>query len=158
DSIEAELILFIPKLWHRPGQAAELERHQPNTELINQILYILKSSCLIEPQEIPAWIGKHSMQIDGEEIENLKECMSMFNGILWLPKKKMLQHTPEFFCVNGADYSFYPEGAEHPTGYPKKFLAYLKGLWPAEKESIDCVQEIFGICTTDENKYHKGFL
>jgi putative DNA primase/helicase len=151
DSLKSELYKFIPTLWRRvkDGKGAGLlEPHQPGTDLVHQIIEALKAKVNLELESVPAWIGG-GISLAGD----IKEYLSMFNGILHLPTKTMHPHTPQLFTLSGVDYSYGPERLGR-----SRWLTLLREYYEDDRESIDCIQEIFGLCLTDEVKYQKGFI
>ena len=65
------------------------------------------------------------------------------NGLLHLPTRTLLGHTPSFFGVNAVDYRY-----DTPTGTPVEWLRFLKSLWPNDSDSIATLQELFGLLLT----------
>src|SRR4029077_2663712 len=41
---------------------------------------------------------------------------------------------------------------------PMEWLKFLGELWPDDRESIDTLQEIFGLCLTADTRHQKAFL
>ena len=146
-SVRSELYEFVPKLWHNVGKDT-IERIQPTTELLNQIIDALQCRILIEPDQVPCWLEDSS-----QPIEPLEEFISCKNGILHLPTKELRAGSPAFFTLSAIDYNYQP-GAERTY-----WIAYLDSLWE-DKETKILVQEIFGLCLSDipNRTYQKGFI
>ena len=94
----------------------------------------------------PAWLD------DGKN-PPAAEVIACSNVLLHLPTRDTRAHTPDFFTLNALGFAY---DAEAPT--PKKWLAFLKSIWPDDDDAIDTLQEMFGLCLTGETKYQKAFL
>jgi putative DNA primase/helicase len=75
------------------------------------------------------------------------------NGLLHLPTRKLLPHTPLFFIHNALDFAY-----EATAPVPGQWIEFLSQLWPNDPESIETLQEIFGLCLTADTRQQKAFL
>jgi putative DNA primase/helicase len=73
------------------------------------------------------------------------------NGLLHLPSGELYPPTPHFFGLNSTDVTFDPPE-------PAEWLRFLHELWPDGKESIDALQEWFGLCLGVDTRHHKILL
>ena len=94
----------------------------------------------------PAWLD------DGPNPEALT-ILSCANGLLHLPKRTLLPHTPNFFSVNAVDYRYETLGQE-----PVVWLGFLRSIWGDDQELIDTLQELFGLLLTHDTSQQKMFL
>ena len=94
----------------------------------------------------PAWLGDATHP-------PARDLVSCTNGLLHLPTRKLLVHSPAFFTLNALDFS-YDENATEPA----EWLKFLKELWPSDKQSIEMLQEMFGLALTGDTSYQKAFL
>ena len=94
----------------------------------------------------PAWLD------DGPNPEAVA-ILSCANGLLHLPKRTLLPHTPNFFSVNAVDYRYETLGQE-----PVVWLGFLRSIWGDDQESIDTLQELFGLLLTHDTSQQKMFL
>jgi len=150
DSLRADIYLFLPKLWIKPQGAKTkdtLEKIQASTDLVYQVTEALKARINLEIEAVPAWIG------GDYPYGNIKEALSCRNGILHIQTKELHTHSPLFFTFNSVGYIYEANSAK-----PKKWLKYLEALFPTSLQTINCIQEIFGLCLTEETKYQKGFI
>src|SRR5205823_3813743 len=92
----------------------------------------------------PAWLTAGA----GPPVEEIAVCA---NGLLHLPARTLLPHTPAFFSHNALDFAYDQKAAE-----PKQFLAFLSDLWPDDKEAICALQEFFGYCLTGDTSQQKA--
>jgi len=77
----------------------------------------------------------------------------MQNGLLHLPTRTVLPHTPRFFAHNALAFPFLAEAPE-PVGW----LDFLGQLWPDDHASIATLQELFGYVIGGDTCQQKMFL
>jgi hypothetical protein len=75
------------------------------------------------------------------------------HGILHLGSRGLHPHSPRFFTHTAVDFDFEPDALA-----PPRWLEFLGQLWGDDTESIDTLQEIFGLMLTAETRYQKAFL
>jgi putative DNA primase/helicase len=81
------------------------------------------------------------------------EILSCKNGLLHMPTRRLLPHTPLFRNTYALDYDF---DANAPD--PPQWLAFLEQLWPHDAEAIESLQEMFGYLLTCDTSHQKIFL
>jgi putative DNA primase/helicase len=81
------------------------------------------------------------------------EMLSLRNGLLHLPTKLPVGHSPAFFTYNVLPFDFDPNPPK-----PEKWLEFLSQLWPDDPASIATLQEFFGLCLTDITKFQKALM
>jgi putative DNA primase/helicase len=96
----------------------------------------------IEP---PTWLN----DAGGTPAHELLACA---NGLLHLPTRMLLPHTPSYFNHNALDFAYDPDAPE-----PRQWLEFLHQLWPKDDEAIETLQEIFGLCLTPDTSHQKAF-
>jgi putative DNA primase/helicase len=94
----------------------------------------------------PAWLD-HVPDIPPYEI------VACTNGLLHLPTLDLIPHTPAFYTHNAVAFAYERDAPE-----PHHWLAFLNQLWPNDPDSIETLQEIFGLSLTPDTSYQKGFL
>ncbi|MFH1919442.1 MAG: phage/plasmid primase, P4 family [Planctomycetota bacterium] len=119
------------------------------SDIIDQLRAQSMLSYDIEP---PAWLGKPPRPWEPVDILATK------TGLVHLPslvdgKKHLLPATPRYFSPAALDYGFAIDAPE-PSGW----LAFLDSLWPDDPESIDCLQEWFGLCLTPDTSHQKTLM
>lgn len=179
---EAELILEstkqdqLPRLqfwrgtfhWWKAGGYRELPRAEIRAKVIQQLnrsYYKLSASVVnnvldqLQAQAIlpfdvdpPAWLGSHPENWEPREI------MSTRSGLVHLPslvggREYLIPPTPKFFTPIALNYAF---DAEAPR--PSAWLEFLDQLWGDDTESIDTLQEWFGLCLVADTSYQKILL
>ncbi len=94
----------------------------------------------------PAWLhgGDHPAAAD---------IIACANGLLHLPTGEIQAHSPAFFTLNALDFDYQPDAPE-----PAEWLKFLRILWPDDQESIDTLQEWFGLTLTADTRHQKALL
>jgi putative DNA primase/helicase len=95
---------------------------------------------------VPTWFGN-------KEFPDPSDIISCRNGLLSLTTGKVFPHTPEFFNLNALAFDF-DAGAPEPV----RWLLFLRELFGEDKDSIECLQEIFGYLLTSATDQQKIFL
>jgi putative DNA primase/helicase len=75
------------------------------------------------------------------------------NGLLHLPSGELHPATPDFFGLHATDVAFDRSAPE-----PAEWLAFLRERWPGVAESIDALQEWFGLCLSVDTSHQKIML
>jgi putative DNA primase/helicase len=94
----------------------------------------------------PAWLDT----VDRPAAADLLACT---NGLLHLPTRTLHPHTPAFFGLNAVDYAYDETDRE-----PAAWLGFLASLWGDDQQSIDTLQELFGLTLTADTSHQKAFL
>jgi len=94
----------------------------------------------------PAWL-------DTAEHPPAHEIIVCTNGLLHLPSRKILRHTPGFFSFNALDFAYDADASP-----PDQWLDFLNTLWPDDPQSVDGLGEMFGLLLTGETRHQKAFL
>ena len=74
------------------------------------------------------------------------------NGLLDLEKRKLLDHTPEFFCTYCLDLEYKPD-----VPVPARWLTFLSEVYTGRQHLIDALQEAFGYIISGDRSLEKGF-
>lgn len=120
----------------------------PKRSHVSEVIGALESvSFLGESLNPPLWLGDNVPDLPAAEI------IACENGLLHLPTKSLLPHSPLFFTHTALDYAFDPVAPE-----PTQWLKFLAELWPGDQTSIDTLQEIFGYCLVADNSHQKAFM
>lgn len=81
------------------------------------------------------------------------ELIACANGLLHFPKRALLSHSPAFFTLNALPFDYDPT-APAPAGW----LTFLDQLWSKDQDTINTLQEIFGLLLTGDTRHEKAFL
>lgn len=82
------------------------------------------------------------------------EMIAFRNGLLHLPSKAWCSADSRFFCRSALPFHY----TEAPTMGMGRWLGFLDDLWADDQESINTLQEIFGLCLTRRTSLQKAFL
>jgi putative DNA primase/helicase len=120
----------------------------PKRNAVGDVIEALRGTAQL-PGSIraPAWLG------DGTDRPTAVEMLSCKNGLLHLPTRALLAHTPQFFSPIALNYAYDPDAPE-----PSQWLKFLASVWPDDPELITVLQELFGLLLTSETKHQKIFL
>jgi putative DNA primase/helicase len=58
-----------------------------------------------------------------------------------------------FFSLNALPFDYNPDAPA-----PAEWLTFLKQLWPEDRDTINTLQEIFGLSLTGDTRHQKAFL
>ena len=132
----------------RPGPNGTTEPFRPNATAVNNVLDALRAAAHLDGAIAPpAWIDPASGSPPPAEI------IAVANGLLHVGTRRLLPHTPAFFCTNALPFPWLPHAPE-----PVEFLRFLREVWPDDDEQVDTLQEMFGYLVSNETRQQKGFL
>lgn len=81
------------------------------------------------------------------------ELVACYNGLVYVPTRTLIRHTPMFYTHHAISFSFDPEAPE-----PTRWLNFLRALWGDDAESIETLQEMFGYMVSGDTSLQKMFL
>lgn len=150
--VRAVCWLFLGDARRRAEQGATAP-FNPKTDSVSNLIAALAALChLPEPVCPPSWLGDPEA---GEERPPPAELVACRNGLLHLPTRRLLPHTPAFFNTQALDYDYQPDAPP-----PAEWQKFLASLWPKpeDQSSIDTLQEIFGLLLSPDTSHEKVFL
>jgi putative DNA primase/helicase len=119
----------------------------PNkTKVANVLEALAAASQLSGTIRTPAWL-------DDAERPTAADILACTNGLLHLPSRKLHPHNPMFFGLNAVDYAY-----DETVKAPDTWLGFLDSLWGTDQESIETLQELFGLLLTADTSRQKVFL
>jgi P4 family phage/plasmid primase-like protien len=142
-------------IWHELNGAEKVlkggkrARFEPKMSDVNGMVDALKVAVNLPTSEetaMPGWFGPR--RPDGD----LRELVVCKNGVLHMPTRGLLHHTPRFWSPNALDIAY-----DHKAKAPR-FKQFLEEIWPGDKNAQQCLLEMFGLCLTDVTKYQKLFM
>ncbi|MCP6318677.1 hypothetical protein NL491_27410, partial [Klebsiella pneumoniae] len=80
------------------------------------------------------------------------EVVSLSDGLLHIPTRELLPHSPGFFSVNTLPFPW------NGGGRPAEWLKFLDAVWPGDRQAQDALQEMFGYLLTADTSQQKMFL
>jgi putative DNA primase/helicase len=144
--LRSRLYAFLDQCLTEDGKGRR-EPFRPNKSRVANVIDGLEAAANL-PTAIsaPIWLAS-GIDFDPAEI------IACRNGLLHLPSSALLSHTPLFFTYNALNFS-YVRSAPSPV----EWLKFLGELWRDDAESVETLQEIFGLCLTTETRHQKAFL
>lgn len=120
---------------------------QPNRNKVGDVLDALKAAANLDSATAaPAWLD------DTRDIPPA-EIIACENGLLHLPTRTLIKHSPMFFSHNAIDFAYDPAAKA-----PGEWRRFLRSLWPNDPASIETLQEIAGYMMTGDTQQQKVFM
>jgi putative DNA primase/helicase len=143
--LRARLYAFLDQCSSKSTGGALL-RVKPTAKMVAEVLDALRAAAHLDASiELPTWLNG----VGGPPARELIACA---NGLLHLPSRMLLPHTPPYFNHNALDFAYDLDARE-----PRQWLEFMHQLWPKDDEAIDTLQEIFGYCLTADTSQQKAF-
>ncbi len=142
--VRAELYRFLDRAVYEKGD--RLVAWEPTSSKVRNVVDAMQSLVHIDAATTsPAWLG--------EQQEPAHDYVAMRNGLLHLPTRAMIEHTPEFFSQHALPFDHDPDAPE-----PARWLKFLRELWPDDPSSISVLAEVMGYVIAGGTGQHKLFL
>ena len=122
------------------------ESWDPTRHKVTNVIDAMRAVVMLAGGEPPVWTGRDS-ELPAVEI------VSMRNGLLHVPTRKLSAHTPAFFTHHALPFDFVSDSPE-----PNEWLSFLRQLWPDDPSSIAALQEVFGYVLGGDTRQQKIFL
>jgi putative DNA primase/helicase len=144
DTIKAELGEFL-------HEALDFEAmpFNPRGREVREVLEFVGDIALIEAEDSqspPIW---QSGRIDYAP----SDIIPMRNGLLHLPTRELLPHTPDFFSFEVRDFDYDPN-----TSLPVQWVLFIDDLWPGDQFTKALLQEVMGLLLTVDLSFQKIIL
>ena len=119
----------------------------PSRRKIDDVMDALRSAVLLDSKTAaPCWT-------EAKADFSAEEIVSMSNGLLHVPSRNLLSHTPHFFCHHSLAFPFSPV-----CGPPARWLEFLGQLWDDDRSSVQALQEMMGYILGNDTHLQKIFL
>ncbi|HET6918359.1 MAG TPA: phage/plasmid primase, P4 family [Jiangellaceae bacterium] len=116
---------------------------QPTRRKVSDLLEALAAIVhLPSTADAPSWAGV-----------DIGPVVATESGLLHVPTRKLLEHTPAFFNLVSVPFAYDP-AAPAPT----RWLQFLADLWGDDADSINALQEFFGYVLSGSTAQHKIML
>ena len=147
DYLTADTNLFLERA-AKPVEKDKIVPFNPKKTHVSEVVGAMQSVAFLgDVLQPPIWLGERTPDVEANEI------VSCTNGLLHLPTRSLLPHTPAFFTHNALGYEYQPDAPK-----PKAWFAFLRGLWPDDQASIDTLQEWFGYCLVADTSQQKALM
>ncbi|HEU0079076.1 MAG TPA: phage/plasmid primase, P4 family [Longimicrobiaceae bacterium] len=149
DDLRARIWAFSAAAFRMSKNGAGLEPFKPNTTSINNLLDALRAAAFLSPRVAPGtWLDPRPGDLPGREL------VAVENGLLHVPTRRIVPHTPRFFNRHSLPFPF--TGKEPP---PVVWLGFLSSLWDTDQQDqIGALQEWFGLLLTADTSHQKAAL
>ena len=144
ETVRASVRKFLDTATKQNKDGAPVPFH-PSMTHVSGVVDALRSAALIEDIRPPIWLG-------GNENTDPNDYISMGNGILHVPTRELIPHSPSFFTLNALPYDWVTDGE------PVEWLKFLNAAWPDDWESQNTLQEIIGYLLTPDTRQQKIIL
>jgi len=129
----------------------ELISFDPTKSKVDNVIDSLKALCTSEktPESGASWI-------ENRNYPSTKNIIIFSNGILdfekWILDKSipLMPHTPLLLNPSYLPFDYKPQ-----TKDPLNWIQFLNIIWKNDPQSIDTMQEWFGLCLSQDLKFHK---
>lgn len=144
DDVRADLYKFLKSAWVEDKEG--LAAFKPTKNKVNNAEDALKAAANLPGHNSPpCWLTEKEIKAS--------DLVSLSNGLLHLPTRKLYEPDPAFFTTTSLPFDYRPDEPE-----PKIWNGFLHSLWPDDQETINTLQEIFGLLLTSDTTQQKIFL
>lgn len=124
----------------------EMRKFNPTQAKVNQVVDAVKAHVqLPSGTRAPSWL-------DQTNYPPANEIVACENGLLHLPTRELLEHTPTFLSHNSLGYAFEPDAPE-----PTQFFDFLDSILDDDQEAEDLLQEVVGYIVSGATSLQKIF-
>lgn len=146
DAVDADIWSFLEWALHKTE--TDLKPFQPNRSRVGDVHSAQAAVCNLPGHvEAPTWLTKDV------GLPRADEFLPVANGLLHLPSGDLYPATPTYFGLNSAAAVYDPDVPE-----PAEWLRFLNQLWPNDPQSIEALQDIFGLLLSPDTSQQKLFL
>ena len=146
EELDARLWTFLSSARRIQRGGASTAPFKPTVTHISNVRAALMA-ITYEAGQAPCWLGGDLADLPAHEL------VSMANGILHVPTRRLVPPTPRFFTRNALPF---PWSAPAPT--PAQWIAFLDQIFEGDREQIGTLQEIFGYLLLPDTSQQKAFL
>jgi putative DNA primase/helicase len=145
---EIEEATLRAEMWDFQAGALRLDRSgmetkpfKPTSATVSGAMDALRGVPL--QKQAPCWLEEHSADPPAHGV------ISLANGLLHVPTRRLYPHTPRFFTLNALPYAYDPASSA-----PSLWHSFLHQIFD-ERESMDLLQEWFGYTLTIDTAQQK---
>ena len=147
-TIRSNIYKFLDKC-KKPGKKGELIPFNPSPASVSAAVDAVKSLTHLQNHanvRPPIWLEEYRLNKP-----DASKLISLQNGIFHLEDRVLIPHSLGFFTQNSLPFE-YDETATCPT-----WTTFLQSVWGDDKQSIECLQEMFGYILAGDTKQQKFF-
>jgi putative DNA primase/helicase len=138
-------VLEHAKYWKQGKNGTpELMAWAPTRRKVGDVLEALQAVVhLSERLDPPTWV----------DVAGDQHLVAVQNGLLHLSTRRLEAHSPRLFNLTSLPYDY-----NQAAPVPRRWLRFLRDLWPGDRESRRLLQEWFGYVLSGETNLHKILL
>jgi P4 family phage/plasmid primase-like protien len=147
-TIRSNIYKFLDKC-KKAGKKGELTAFNPSPASVSAAVDAVKSLTHLPNHanvRPPIWLEEYRLNKP-----DASKLISLENGIFHLEDRVLIPHSLGFFTQNSLPFE-YDETATCPT-----WEGFLQSVWGNDKQSIECLQEMFGYILAGDTKQQKFF-
>ena len=119
----------------------------PTRRKIDDVIDAMRAVVLLDSSaDTPCWTNETTDP-------PARDLISMTNGLLHVPTRTLLPHSPNFFCHHALAFPFMEKSPA-----PSRWLGFLHELWKDDDSSISVLQEVLGYVLGGDTRQQKIFL
>jgi putative DNA primase/helicase len=127
---------------------AGLKPFAPTRKKVEDVIHALRAIVNLESSnDVPMWTDAAT------DDPPVSEVVSMANGLLHIPTRTLMTHTPRFFNQHALSFPFITDAPA-----PSRWLNFLRELWPHDESSIATLQEVIGYIVGGDTDLQKMIL
>lgn len=120
---------------------------KPDRTLVEVVAHALRAAAALDAPVPPTWVAPEPNDAPAEEM------LSFRNGLLHVPTRGFRPPTRRLFTLNALAFDYAPKAPR-----PAEWLQFLQQLWGDDAESLETLQELFGLLLTGDTSFQKIFL
>jgi putative DNA primase/helicase len=146
NTIRSQVYFFMDSANQITGTGLSLP-FAPNSRRVTEVLDALKAAINLDSSNsAPSWLNANNSPPPSD-------IVAFKNGLLDLPSRKLLNHSPDFFSFAALPFSYDQNAPE-----PREWLLFLKSIFENDQEAIGTLHEIMGYLLTFDTRQQKIFL
>jgi putative DNA primase/helicase len=136
------------KYWKSTSKGDELVPFEPTKFKVADLVDAVQAACYMNASTMaPAWLD------DAHHRRRADEFVALANGLLHLPTRELVGHTPSFFSHHCLPFAYEPLART-----PARWDRFLRELWDDDDETIDVLAEIMGYVLAGGTSQQKLFM
>ena len=121
---------------------------KPDRAMVETLAHALRAAAAVDVTEAPSWLNGQAANDTPPA-----DVVAFRNGLLHIPTHTFEPPTRRFFNLNALGFDYVPSAPA-----PRAWLAFLEQVWPGDVESVETLQELFGLALTGDTSFQKLFL
>jgi putative DNA primase/helicase len=134
------------KYWKDTKDGSELAPFEPTRNKVANLVEALQAVAHLDAAITPpGWLEPHDLPAS--------EVVAMENGVLHVPSRTLLPHSPALFVHHSLPFGYVPDAPE-----PERWHRFMDELWGDDFEAIDTLAEVMGYVLSGDTRQQKLFM